>query len=64
MYHFFFNVYFNFFRLIGWRGELPESAAFVFAIASILFVANFVFSLITGYNPLIRLIRWIDKHMD
>ena len=64
MYHFFFNIYFNIFRLIGWSGELPESAAFVLAIASILFVANFMFSLITGYNPFIHLIRWVDKHMD
>lgn len=64
MYHFFFNVYFNLFRLIGWRGGLPESAAFACAVLTVLFIANFMFSLITGYNPLIHLIRWIDKHMD
>lgn len=64
MYHFFYNLFASLFTLVGWNGMLIDSAAFVFAIASILFIANFAYSLITGFNPFWRFIRWMDKVMD
>lgn len=61
MYHFFYNLFASLFTLVSWNGMLIDSAAFVFAIASVLFIANFTCSLITGYNPFWRLMKWIDK---
>ena len=64
MYHFFYNLFASLFTLVGWNGMLIDSAAFVFAIASVLFIANFIYSLITGFNPFWRFIRWMGKVMD
>lgn len=64
MYHFFYNLFASLFTLVGWNGMLIDSAAFVFAIASVLFITNFTYSLITGFNPFWRFIRWMDKVMD
>lgn len=64
MYHFFYNLFASLFTFIGWNGMMIDSAAFVFAIASVLFVGNFTYSLITGVNPFWRFVRWIDKVMD
>lgn len=61
MYHFFYSVFFKFFTAIGWGGMLPDSAAFVMAVSCVLFVANFMFSLCTGYNPAIHFAKWVNK---
>ena len=63
MYHFFYNVFVSLFTLVGFNGMFVESAAFIFTISAVLFVANFTYSLITGYNPFWRFIRWLDKTM-
>lgn len=64
MYHFFYNLFASLFTLVGWNGMLIDSAAFVFAITSVLFIANFTYSLITGFNPFCRFIRWMDNVMN
>lgn len=56
-----YNLFFNLFTFIGWRGALPESAAFACTVFTILFVINFTISFFTGYNPFFRLLKWIEK---
>ena len=56
-----YNLFFSLFAFIGWRGELPESAAFACTALTILFAINFTISFFTGYNPAIRFAKWIDK---
>lgn len=56
-----YNLFVKFFLFIGWNGMLPESAAFVCTALVVLFAINFVISLVTNYNPFLRLVFWIDK---
>lgn len=55
-----YNLLIKFFLFIGWNGALPESAAFVCTAFIILFAINFTISLVTGFNPFIRFMKWID----
>lgn len=56
-----YNLFVKFFLFIGWDGALPESAAFVCTALIILFAINFTISLATGFNPFLRLMKWIDE---
>ena len=64
MYHFFYNLFASLFTLVGWNGMLIDSAAFVCTAFVILFAINFTISLVTGFNPFWRFIRYLDKVMD
>lgn len=59
-----YNLLVKFFLFIGWNGMLPESAAFVCTAIVVLFAINFTISLVTGFNPFWRFIRWMGKEMD
>ena len=59
-----YNLFVKFFLFIGWNGMLPESAAFVCTALVVLFAINFTISLVTGFNPFWRFIRYLDKVMD
>lgn len=59
-----YNLFVKFFMFIGWDGMLPESAAFVCTAFIVLFAVNFTISLVTGYNPFWRFIRYLNKVMD
>lgn len=56
-----YNLFVKFFMFIGWNGELPESAAFACTALVILFAINFTISLATGFNPFLRLMKWIGE---
>lgn len=57
---FIYNNLVKFFFFIGWNGALPETAAATDTAAIILFVINFTISLITGYNPFIHFVNWLE----